>query len=63
MPQIQKNPFAYYFVFCTIDKSFSDRSKKILYKFINLDTLKDAGIFFYVFSNDINSIDGDFELK
>ena len=58
-----KNPFAYYFVFCTIDKSFSDESRKILNKFISSDTLKNAGIFFYVFSNEIKTIDGDFELK
>ena len=58
-----KNPFAYYFVFCTINKSFSDESRKILNKFISSNTLKNAGIFFYVFSNDIKNIVGDFELE
>ena len=45
------------------NKSFSDESKKILNKFISSNTLKNAGIFFYVFSNDIKNIVGDFELK
>ncbi len=42
---------------------FSRWIKKILYKFINSNTLRDAGIFFYVFTNDTNTIQGEFRLK